>query len=72
RTYIIHELMGKGILIAGIVLGVLAILWSAVNFILMELFLAFGGSSSFLAIPALSFLLGIVSIVGGILGNKRT
>ncbi len=64
--------MGKGILVTGIVLGVLGILWSAVNFFLVTLIVAFGGSGSFLAIPVLSLLLGIASIVGGILGNRRT
>ncbi len=64
--------MGKGILISGIVLGVLGMLWSFLLFIVFLLLLAFVGSGSPILISAIGFLVGIVAIVGGVIGNRRT
>ncbi len=63
--------MGKGILIAGIVLGVLGILWSLLTLGVLVVLAVFGAGESILLIAALGFLMGIVAIVGGVVGNKR-
>ncbi|MFQ6012169.1 MAG: hypothetical protein ACE5LS_00775 [Thermoplasmata archaeon] len=64
--------MGKGILISGIVLGVFGILWSILTFVVVLLLVAFGAGGTPLLLSALGFLMGIVAIVGGAVGNKRT
>jgi hypothetical protein len=63
--------MGKGILIAGLVLGILGMLWSIVTFVVLVFLVIFGAGGTPILISAVGILMAIVAIVGGVVGNKR-
>lgn len=63
--------MGRGLLISGFALGVIALVW---GFILLGVFAflaATGDATSFLAVPLVALGAGAVSIAGGIVGRNR-
>lgn len=64
--------MGKGVLIAGLVLGILGMLWSYVVLAITLVFTVLGATGEFLVIPVLGFILGIAAIAGGAVGSKWT
>lgn len=63
--------MGRGLLLAGGVLGGLALIWS---FMILGIFslVAAGGGALVLLVPFVGFAAGATAVVGGIVGSRQT
>lgn len=61
--------MGKGLFLAGVLVGAVALLWA---FLLLGLFsqVTVGGSPAFLLLPLVVFGAGGASVAGGIVGHR--
>lgn len=65
--------MAKGVLIAGVVLGVVGTIWSilmVIAFIVIGAFVG-GPPGVEILIPGIGIPLGVVAVVGGVLGKRR-
>ncbi len=63
--------MGRGLLVSGVALGVLALVWGFLLLGVFALLAATGDATFFLAVPLVALGAGAISIAGGVVGRTR-